>query len=70
MNNETGLCECDEGWTSMPFDQEPSLFTYHMCNIEVMSWYDYNRGMVSYVAFFIAVSSVVFYTTLKLSLSL
>ncbi|XP_071050360.1 uncharacterized protein [Onthophagus taurus] len=57
-NNNTGLCDCDPGWGSAPFEPIPSLFTFHMCNIERNSWYDSNRSMVTFIAFFISISSV------------
>ncbi|KAI4470270.1 hypothetical protein MML48_1g04614 [Holotrichia oblita] len=58
INNETGLCDCNPGWSSANFDKEPTLFSVHMCNIELSSWYDTNRSEITFVAFVIAVMAV------------
>ncbi|GJQ68331.1 hypothetical protein Trydic_g16925 [Trypoxylus dichotomus] len=58
INNETGFCDCEPGWTSANFDKEPTLFSIHMCNIELSSWYDSNRSQITFVAFVIAVMAV------------
>lgn len=49
LNNDTGICECDEGWTSGEEDEAnyiPSLSVYHMCNIKLDSWNAANMAKI------------------------
>lgn len=58
-NNETGLCECYDGWTSEEYDKEefePSLSIYHMCNMAIGTWYEIDKSRIRITALIISVS--------------
>ncbi|XP_068086118.1 uncharacterized protein [Anabrus simplex] len=41
VDNTTGFCICDEGWTSAPMDRdqlEPGTQLYHMCTVQMRQW--------------------------------
>lgn len=57
---ETGECKCNYGWTSAPDNKEyePSISTYHMCNVKYSTWYQANRDQVNVMAFIIALIAI------------
>ncbi|XP_069695316.1 uncharacterized protein [Periplaneta americana] len=53
MDNTTGFCVCDEGWTSSSDQFNPSTSPYHMCTMQVgrLSIDMQHRGTVTIVIF-------------------
>lgn len=58
IDNNTGFCVCNEGWSSVTFTREnyePTLSLYHMCNIRVGSWHEMNEEKFKMTMLIIAV---------------
>lgn len=61
IDNITGFCICNDGWTSVPFTKEnyePTLSPYHMCNIRVGTWHEMNEEKFKMTILIIAVRIV------------
>ncbi|PSN49167.1 hypothetical protein C0J52_10147 [Blattella germanica] len=44
VDNMTGFCICDKGWTSIPDQFSPSTSLYHMCTVQIRHWHTlYNK---------------------------
>lgn len=59
IDNKTGFCICNAGWSSVAFTKEnyePTLSLYHMCNIRVGTWHEMNEAKFKITMLIISVN--------------
>lgn len=61
-STEVGGCVCKDGWTSPPKNPNyiPGVGVYHMCNIEIATWYQANKARVRIIGLVVGVSYISF----------